>query len=186
MAARLRVAAQVLAVGTVAGLLALLVWKVVDEGGGSPASQLAEGKSPPAPDFSLPLLDGSGTLRLSSLRGKAVVLNFWASWCDPCEEEAPVLEEAWRKYRSRGLVVLGVDHNDFRGAGRRFARRNGMTFPLVHDGSGDVLADRYRGIGVPETYFIDRRGKLVGQPFLGPVNQNREAFERNLALAMRS
>ena len=163
---RARFLAQAVAVATVAALLGVLTWKVVYESGGSPASELARGETPPAPDFTLPRLDRPGTLRLSSLRGRAVVLNFCASWCGPCEEEAPVLEEAWRKYRSRGLVVLGVDHNDFEGAARRFARENSMTYPLVRDGSGRVLANLYKGTGVPETWFIDRRGRRFGQPFL--------------------
>lgn len=188
MTARLRLAAQALAVVAVAALLALLAWKVVDQTGPSPADELASGKTPPAPNFTLPRLDRDGELSLASLRGKAVVVNFWASWCKPCKDEAPLLEAAWRKYRSRGLVVLGVDHNDFKGDGLSFARKNGMTYPLVHDGRGDVLEEQYKGTGVPETFFVNRKGRLVGQPLLGPLNgdENEETFERNIELALRS
>ena len=186
MAARLRLAGQAFAVAAVAALLALLIWKVLDERASSPAAELARGKTPPAPNFTLPRLDRSGELSLASLRGQGVVLNFWASWCDPCEEEAPVLEAAWRKYRSRGLVVVGVDHNDFKGDARRFARKNGMTYPLVHDGRGELLENGYAGTGVPETYFVNRRGRLVGEPFLGPLNHDTGKFERYIELALSS
>ena len=68
-------------------------------------------------------------------------MNFWASWCIPCKEEAPLLEAAWRKWRSKGVVVVGIDANDFKSDARRFARRYKVTYPLVHDGPGDLLDD---------------------------------------------
>src|ERR671936_2865637 len=110
MTARLKLGAQALAIGLVLALLALLIWKLVNHNGGGVASKVDKGKIVPAPDFTLNRLDRPGRLQLASLRGKAVVLNFWASWCFPCKQEAPALERAWREHDGR-IVVLGVDLN---------------------------------------------------------------------------
>jgi cytochrome c biogenesis protein CcmG/thiol:disulfide interchange protein DsbE len=181
MAARLMLAAQVLAVAAVAGLLALLIWKVVNEDRSDVPRRLAAGETPRAPDFTLPRLDQEGELSLSSLRGKAVVVNFWASWCKPCEEEAPLLERAWKRYRSEGLVMVGVDAQDFKGDARRFARKNGMTYPIVRDGPGDTVSD-YGVDGFPETFFVNRDGELVGERVAGAVDE--EGLEKNIQLAL--
>ena len=82
-----------------------------------------------------------GKISLAEYRGRPVVVNFWGSWCDPCKEEAPVLEETWRRYKDRGLVVLGVDFHDLKGAARRFARENDMSYPLAYDGPGATITD---------------------------------------------
>jgi cytochrome c biogenesis protein CcmG, thiol:disulfide interchange protein DsbE len=153
MTSRLKLGAQVLAVALVAGLLALLIWKVAQ---GS-HKEAATGKA--APDFTLSRLDRPGELRLSSLRGKAVVLNFWASWCDPCEKEAPALQAAAKRW-GKQVVVLGVDVNDFRGDARGFMRKYGLTYPVVHDNK-NVTSPKYGLTGLPETFFIDRRGRVV-------------------------
>jgi cytochrome c biogenesis protein CcmG/thiol:disulfide interchange protein DsbE len=181
VAARVKLAAQVLAVAAVAGLLALLIWKVVNEDRSDVPKRLAAGETPRAPDFTLPRLDKEGELSLSSLRGKAVVVNFWASWCKPCEEEAPLLERAWKRYRSEGLVVVGVDTQDFKGDARRFARKNGMTYPIVRDGPGDTVSD-YGVDGFPETFFVNRDGELVGERVAGAVDE--EGLEKNIELAL--
>ena len=181
MAARLKLGGQVLAVGVVVALLALLVWKLATDSSSGVGKALDAGNSVPAPDFTLPRLDVEGELQLSSLRGKAVVLNFWASWCEPCKEEVPVLEAAWRKYRSRGLVVVGIDAQDFARDARRFMRRYGMTYPVVHDGPGDTLGD-FDLTGFPETFFVDRRGRLVGRRVTGAID--RETLEENIELAL--
>lgn len=169
MASRLKLAGQAVAVALVAGLLALLVWKVATDSGANAADKLAGGETPAAPDFTLERLDAPGTLTLSSLRGKAVVINFWASWCEPCKEEAPMLEQAWREYRDDGLVVVGVNIDDFSSDARRFARENGMTYPLVRDREDEVTPD-YGVTGVPETLFADRQGKLIAR-IQGPVEE---------------
>jgi len=153
-AARLKLGAQVLAVGLVALLLALLVWKLAKGSG----KEAAIGKT--APDFTLDRVGAPGKLQLASLRGKVVVLNFWASWCYPCNQEAPTLQAAAKRYGNR-IVVLGVDVNDPKSDARKFARKFKLTYPLVHD-NHNVTSPKYGLTGLPETFFIDRTGKLVG------------------------
>lgn len=165
----LRWAAQALAVTLVLALFGVLVWRLAEDRG---SEALAAGDL--APDFTLPRLDGPGEVRLSSLRGKVVVLNVWASWCKPCEEEAPVLEATWRRHGGRGLVVIGADWKDLRSEARRFSREYGMTYPLVDD--GEQLTRPYGLTGVPETFVIDRRGRVVGS-IAGGLNA-REEWQR--------
>lgn len=120
---------------------------------------LARGQRPAAPAFSLPRFDG-GTLTLASLRGQYVLVNFWASWCIPCRDEAPLLERAWREYRDRGLVVVGVNIQDLEPEARKFIARYGATYPNVRDRDGRV-SRAYGTTGVPESFFIDRGGRVV-------------------------
>jgi cytochrome c biogenesis protein CcmG/thiol:disulfide interchange protein DsbE len=159
VALRLRRLAQLTALAVVLGLLAVLVWRVVQDRDGGAAAALRSGDHPPAPNFTLPRLGREGELELESLRGKAVVLNFWASWCRPCKKEAPLLEQAWQKWRSRGVVVVGIDANDLASDARRFARRYELTYPIVHDGPGAWLDD-YGLTGFPETFFVRPDGRL--------------------------
>jgi cytochrome c biogenesis protein CcmG, thiol:disulfide interchange protein DsbE len=154
MALRLKLVGQALAVALVACLLALLVWKLARGG----SHHVKAGQQ--VPDFTLDRIGVPGQLSLASLRGKAVVLNFWASWCIPCKAEAPLLESAAARWRSRGVVVLGVDSNDFTGDARGFMRRYGLTYPVVHDGDGG-RANRYGVSGLPETFFVRRDGRLA-------------------------
>lgn len=128
---------------------------------------IATGQRTPAPDFTLPVLSGApglpsvgAPLRLADLRGRVVVLNIWASWCDSCRDEAPILEALWRRHRARGVVVLGINVRDLRDRAVDFQRTYGMTFPSVRDGNGDVMA-RYGATGVPETFIIDRAGRVA-------------------------
>jgi cytochrome c biogenesis protein CcmG/thiol:disulfide interchange protein DsbE len=169
---RLLQVAQGAAVGLVVLLFALLLWKLVDDEGGEIASATARGEHPAAPAFTLERLDGEGELALSSLRGKAVVLNFWASWCIPCKEEAPHLEEVWQDKRADGLVVVGLDAKDFRRDARSFAERFDLTFPIVFDGAGSTLSD-WGVTGFPETFVIDRQGRVV-ESFVGAVNSDED------------
>ena len=173
---RLRLVGQVLAVGLVAALFALLVWRLVRAEDSGVRGDIERGARPTAPDFELARLDAEGDLRLSSLRGKVVVLNFWASWCEPCKKEAPVLERTWTEHGPDRLVVVGVDWNDLGSAARTFARRYGMSYPLVHDGR-KTLTRPYGLTGVPETFVIDRRGRIIGA-FAGALNERDEDTER--------
>ena len=93
-------------------------------------------------------LDGDGEISLADYRGKALVLNFWASWCEPCKNEAPLLEETWQRYRNEGLVVIGIDAQDFRTDAQRFVERYGLTYLMAFDGHGSSLG-RLREHRVP-------------------------------------
>ena len=180
MASRARLVGQGVAIGLVALLFILLAWSLLTDDGGGLKSAAAAGDLPQAPDFTLERLDEDGELQLSSLRGKAVVINFWASWCAPCKEEAPYLEQVWQRNRERGLVVVGLDAKDFRADGRRFADRFGLTFPLVFDGPGDTT-DPYGVTGFPETFVLDREGRVVAT-FAGAVSGEDERVRLESAI----
>ncbi|MGZ4380178.1 MAG: TlpA family protein disulfide reductase [Gaiellaceae bacterium] len=188
MARLAKLAAQVIAVVLVAALFGVLVWKVTHQPGSGVESAISAGKHPPAPQFTLTRLDGPGKLSLASLRGKAVVVNFWASWCRPCKEELPVLEKTWQQYRKQGLVVVGVDAEDFTSDAKRFARKYGITYPIVHD-APSATVDRYGVTGFPETFFVDRRGRLVGAHISGSILSTSEIkaeFAASVRRALRS
>ena len=133
------------------------------------------------PDFSVPLFsgyeyEGQSDVRLSDLRGKVVVINFWASWCKPCEQEAAELQEAWELYEPTGEVIfIGADYVDTEPEARVYLQKYGITFPNGPD-MGTKVSQLFRIRGVPETYFIDRSGVLrfvqIG-PFLsvGDIQQ---------------
>ena len=112
------------------------------------------------PSFELELLDGSGTLSDSDLRGSPVVLNFWASWCAPCLEEMPLFEEKWRAYRDEGLVFVGVVVRDTKESALRFLRTNDITYPVLWD-PDQTLANAMGVDPLPETFFIDRGWRLI-------------------------
>jgi len=121
-----------------------------------------------APDFTAPLLAGGGSLELSDLRGKPVMLNFWASWCVPCKDEAPLLRQAFRAYGDR-IAFVGVDVKDSRSDAIAFARRTGLSYPHVRDEGGTIYSD-YGLTGQPETFFIDGDGTIV-EHVNGPVDE---------------
>ena len=174
----LKLTGQVVALAAIAGLLGLLVWRLTHQS--SPPKI-----GGPAPNFTLDRIDTGGRLDLASLRGKPVVLNFWASWCGPCKGEAKLLEQTWQRYRAKGVVFVGVDYNDVTSDARRFLERHAITYPTVRDRSG-MIADRYGVSGVPETYFINRRGRLVGDHIKGTVEHQKDAFLRGVQAALGS
>lgn len=114
----------------------------------------------PAPQFSLATLDG-GRLRSEQLKGSPVVVNFWASWCHPCIEEAGVLQRAWQAHRDEGVRVIGINVQDRTEDAAAFVKRHGITFPVARD----VELVAYRGFGVrgmPETFFLDHGYRFAG------------------------
>ena len=162
MARPLRLTAQAAAVALVGGLLALLIWRVVNQNHNAVAQALDKGRHPTAPSFDLKRLDGAGRVDLASLRGKKpIVLDFWASWCVPCIGEAKRLTAAHKRYGDR-IAFLGVDTKDFAPDARDWQSKYGVTYPSVHDGDGKVLA-RWGGLPIPRIFFIDRSGKVVGE-----------------------
>ncbi len=140
-------------------LLALLGWGLVR----SAAGQVQQGS---APDFSLAGFDGR-SVTLSQLRGKVVVINFWASWCPPCRQEAAYLEQTWRKYRDQGVVFIGVDYVDTEKEALAYIKEFDITYI-----NGPDLATRisqaYNIKGVPETFYVDKKGQLRGM-HVGPL-----------------
>ena len=157
---QLKLAGQIGAVGLVAALLGLLVWKVAQDDRTNVARDFEKGKRTQPVDFELKRLNGDGSLQLSSLRGKVVVINFWAAWCDPCKREAPLFQSASERYRGR-VVFVGVDTADFSGDARAFLARYGITYPNVRDPNTQVLDD-YGGLPLPRTYVIDRSWTVSG------------------------
>lgn len=112
-----------------------------------------------APDFVLNDLAGK-PVQLSDLRGSVVVINFWASWCDPCREEMPVLQAFYNQYANQGLVVLGVNatYTDSKTDAISFVEELGLTFPMLFDETGEVGDQLYKVIGLPTSYWIDQDG----------------------------
>jgi len=133
-----------------------------------------------APDFLLETPSG-GTLRLSDLQGSPVLVNFWASWCPPCRSEMPELVDAYERYKSDGLVIVGVDLQETNDQVNEFAEDFGVDFPLVIDRDSEV-GDAWRLggpiKGLPSSYFIDERG-VIQERFFWPLNE--EFLEDRLA-----
>lgn len=121
---------------------------------------LGSGGREQAPEVELPLLDGGGDASLADYRGKVVVLNFWASWCDPCKDESPLLQRWHERLEKQGGLVLGVDVQDIDGDARAFVDEFGLTYPMLRDGPGD-LRDDFGIVGLPETFVVDRQGRIA-------------------------
>jgi cytochrome c biogenesis protein CcmG/thiol:disulfide interchange protein DsbE len=124
--------------------------------------QVVQKRRPPAPDAAraLPLLDGRGDAALASFRGKVVVLNFWASWCEPCQVEAPLLEHAQGLLERHDGTVLGVAYLDASPDSQSFMRRYHLTYPNLRDDNG-AFAHSYGTDQLPESFVIDRQGRIV-------------------------
>jgi len=156
---------RVIVIGVAVALLALgaiVVRAVVSSSDacGFPA-RAAAGERPAAPVFDLETLDGTGSVSSADLRGSVAVVTFWASWCDPCKDEAPLIEDLWRTDgEPQGVVFLGIDTQDLREDARAFAETYGLTYPLVYDEGGAVA--RAWGVGAfPETFVLDPEGRAV-------------------------
>lgn len=134
-------------------MVGLLVYGLVIKGG----SGLEIGD--PAPVAELKRLDGEGTGSLADYRGQWVLVNIWASWCVPCRDESPELEEFQQRHGGPKFTVLGVDSSDLSSDGRRFVEEFGLTYPQLHDGDGNY-ADEFGATGVPESYLVDPQGRV--------------------------
>jgi cytochrome c biogenesis protein CcmG, thiol:disulfide interchange protein DsbE len=140
--------------GLAAGaLLALLAFGLLTRD----TSAEVTGRRPP--QAALPRLDG-GRLSLRELRGRVVVVNVFASWCPPCREETPMLEREHRRLEKAGATVVGVTYNDNAPDSRAFARKHGVTFPLVRD-VDERFAHGLGVAGIPETFVLDKRGRVA-------------------------
>lgn len=165
---RLLAPAPLAAALIVALLVALLAYGVAQNGTDTSIdAAVAAGKRPSAPPLDLPRLGSPGRTSLASLRGKVVVLNFWASWCPPCRGESPVLERWHRRLQAQGGTVLGVDVLDLESDASAFVRRYGLTYPIVRDGDGGSRKS-YDVNQQPDTIVIDRRGRIAAT-VRGPV-----------------
>lgn len=146
-------ARALLAFVAVLALVGLLGFGLLSKG----ATGVALGEAAPAGP--LPRLEGKGSGSLADYRGRWVLVNFWASWCVPCRQEAPALEEFQREHGGPGFTVLGIDTRDLSGDGQKFARQYGLTYPQLRDGDGQRAHD-FGTTGVPENFLLDPRGKL--------------------------
>ena len=153
-----------------AALVGLLVYGVASERTDSSIDDaVASGERIEADSESLPLLGRAGESSLADYRGKVVVLNFWASWCPPCVDELPLLQRTQRRIERRGATVLGVNYRDIPEDALEFVRRYRLTFPSLRDRDGEY-AERYASSAFPETFVIDRRGRIAAAR-RGPVDQ---------------
>jgi peroxiredoxin len=112
----------------------------------------------PAPDFTLPAMDGS-ELRLSELKGQVVMVNFWATWCGPCRQEMPLLQQLQAKYEPLGFTLVGINVEPDSAGARAWLRNSPVTFPILFDRQNQV-AERFGVQGMPSSVFIDRAGKV--------------------------
>jgi len=149
-----------LVVAIVLALLGLLAWGLIQAGKGPVDSGAA-------PNFTLTDYQGK-SMTLRDLRGKVVIINFWASWCPPCREEAAYLEQTWRKYQDKGVVFIGVDYVDTKKAALAYI----AEFDITYFNGPDLatrIAQSYNIKGVPETYYVDKSGVLRGM-HIGPLS----------------
>ena len=187
----LRLAGRALVATAAAALIGLLAYGVLTQAPDTTIDDsLAAGQTIPAPTFDLEILQPGdptgrlaaaltapmrdGRLALHELRGTPVVLNFWASWCVPCRDEAPLLQHAWRRLaRPRGVLLLGLDMQDVREDARAFMREFAISYPNIRDPT-NTIARRYGATGIPETFFISAAGNVVGH-VIGVVTREQLA-----------
>jgi cytochrome c biogenesis protein CcmG/thiol:disulfide interchange protein DsbE len=168
-------ARSAIAVLAVLAVIGLLTFGLLSKG----SAGIALGEV--APSSTLPNLEGGGSGSLADYRGRWVLVNFWASWCIPCREEAPALEAFQRRHGDGRFTVLGIDSRDLSGDGRAFVRRFGLSYPQLRDGDGASAHD-FGTTGVPENYLVDPQGK-VRRLIRGPITP--EYLETEVAPLLR-
>jgi cytochrome c biogenesis protein CcmG/thiol:disulfide interchange protein DsbE len=183
---------RVIGLGVVVALLGLLAWATLRSAvGNSLPARVAAGETPPAPSFSLAVLWPraetwpaparrvleDGRVDLSELRGRPLVINFWASWCIPCRDEAPILNASARAYAGE-VVFLGIDVQDLREDALAFSREFETPYVSVR-ARGNGTYDDYGLTGVPETFYVNAQGRVVAHA-PGPVS--RASLETGIAL----
>src|SRR5689334_17570100 len=149
----------------VLALVALLAFGLSSKGGNA----IALGQN--APDGTLERLGSEGTAHISDYRGHWTLVNFWASWCQPCRSEAPLLERFWRQHQRNGVIVLGVDLDDNTDDAAHFVQEFGLTYPQLRSADGAKWRDDYGMTGFPESFLIDPRGHLAAIR-RGPVDES--------------
>ncbi|MDI9549065.1 MAG: TlpA disulfide reductase family protein [Chloroflexota bacterium] len=158
-------------VGILLLFVVLLAWRLWDT---NRSEHRASGMAPP---FTFTTFEGE-TISLDDLQGQGVVVNFWASWCDPCRDEAALLEQAWRREKDNGIVFIGLDYLDQEPAAKAYLAEFGITYPNGPDLRSEA-ARRYGIKGVPETFFINSAGEIA-QTVIGPI-VNEAQMESYLA-----
>lgn len=165
-----------IAITAAVALLALLAWGLARPSsearslGVNSQGSIARVDPKPAPDMRLRLFDkASANWRLSDQRGKKVVINFWASWCNPCRTEAGALAQAARDYRPRGIVLVGVNVWDDAAAAQGFIDEFAIDYANGRDDSGTAAVD-YGVTGIPETFVVDEKGQITAH-WIGPLNR---------------
>jgi cytochrome c biogenesis protein CcmG/thiol:disulfide interchange protein DsbE len=151
-------AGAVIVILALVGLLGLRIFQ--KDKGADFVAAIANGSQPMAPTFDLPSLDSSSRIDLKSLRGKVVVVNFWASWCVGCQDEADDLNALAARWKGKGVVFVGVDAQDLTSDARSFAHTHDVRYDLVH-ASSDSVKDAYGVTGFPETFVIGRSGRAL-------------------------
>lgn len=197
MRRNVRLVLQAGAIAVVAALLGLLVKETLAQGTGTHLiSEIEAGKKPAAPEFDLPVIWpraetwpaslhsalADERVALRELRGYPIVINFWASWCEPCKAEAPRLVASAEAHAGE-VVFVGLDVQDFKSDARRFLERYQTNYVSVRDG-GDSTYNAYGLTGLPETYYLDRKGRVVAHS-LGEISEEELAAGVAAALAGR-
>jgi cytochrome c biogenesis protein CcmG, thiol:disulfide interchange protein DsbE len=188
---RSRPGLRLVLVGVAALFVALLAYGVLSKApDGAIDESLARGEPAAAPGFELPVLKQGrpgkelapvveravvdGSVSLEELRGTPVVLNFWASWCEPCRTEAEVLDDGWERARVEETLFLGLNMQDLTGDARDFAAEFGITYPNVRDESNGIALD-WGVTGLPETFFLSADGEVVAHA-IGAITSEQLAL----------
>ncbi len=155
---------SIVVVVAVLATIGLLAYGLLSKGEAS----LALGQA--APDKRLPLLEGQGTGQIADFRGKWVLVNFWASWCQPCRSESPTLQRFYEQHRAQGFTVLGINLFDSTSDALAFTKRYGLSYPQLREAGGEDRKSAYGMTGFPESFLVDPGGRIA-LIRRGPVDQ---------------